>query len=157
MKGVNWGRIVARVLSIVLVLNALESLRPLFELFQINSEGSAADWEIGGFYLVEPSVQIALAVILWFGAARFAPQSVDAQEDPKRAKAVVTIVIAAVGAYFFFWQGFSVSGQILRVVSESADLQGHAGRPMFLVPLGGMILAALIVFRSKPIATWIMR
>lgn len=155
MKGVNWGRTLARVLSILLVLRASAVMVYAFGLYLREPElyREIVDIRMTSIGLVV--VYLVLALLLWLRADRFSPSSEESVEEHRDSVAIVTVLIAAVGAYFFFQQGNMALAQGLSYVFDTTDSRRQAQMPDFAFNLFASAVCATVVFKSKSLANWI--
>ncbi len=157
MKGANWGRIVARVLSVVLVMKVVAFLAST-----VPNSPWDVDLSLGGSeYLIYMAIElvglVALAMLLWFGCDRFSPSKEDLTTENKDSLAFTTVAIAAIGTYFFLQQGGSALAGGLDYAFEQDIYKWVPKRPAFAFHLAAVALSAVLVIKSKAFAAWIAK
>lgn len=157
MKGTDWGRIGARVLSVVLVMKSL-SLISSFVPNYLNYREQLK--EFGGYPLTEivlAGLLLVLAVLLWIFSDRFSPNKEDEPDEPKDVLTVATVFVAAIGAYFFFWQGNLALTEGLYKAWDQDAFKWEMKQPSFAFHIVTMAISVAIVLKSKALAAWMAR
>ena len=163
MKGTDWGRIVARVMSVVLVLKSLTLASSTLSYYLESREyfilapREYSD-EIPAYLYPEIGLAVlllVLATLFWKFSDRFSPIKDGESEEPKDSLTVATVFVAAMGAYFFFWQG----GLALEEGPfKSFDyFSWEMKKPSFVFHIVTTALSVAIVLKSKALAAWMAK
>ena len=157
MKGVNWGRIVARVLSVVLVMKTVSLLASTMPNMLLRGELLGQDPGIFDLVTITSIVFIALAILLWFGCDRFSPSSEESSTATRDGITFTTVAVAAIGTYFFLLQGERVLTYGLASVYNESRFPWQASQPALVFHLVSTALSAVLVIKSKALAAWIAK
>lgn len=157
MKGTDWGRIVARVLSIVLVMRALSLAATILPLYLDSRKYRDEFDSYLTIQIVFVVVILLLAVIAWVFSHKFSPSKSEETEEPKDIGAAATVLIATVGMFFAYSQGgLALSEGLIKPFDVDA-FKWEMQQPSFAFHMVTTALSVAIVVKSKAIATWMAK
>jgi hypothetical protein len=148
MRSKDWGKLVARLVSLVLVFDAIDGWIVVVGLLQ----GHSDVWT-RPLYLGPPIANTLLALLLYVFASKFAPGDLadDSPEDGPRF--VAATVVAAFSAYLLLMYSYSLVAAI-----TNPPQPFDTTRPLNIT-FNAIVCALCIALaiRSRQVAEWVAR
>ena len=157
MEGVNWGRIVSRVLAVVIVMRTVRLLASTLPNLQLTRDVWSGRSDFLMLLVIEIVGMATLATLLWFGCDRFSPDKEESSTETKDGHAFATVAVAAIGTYFFLLQGASALEGVLGYAFEQDRYKWVPLQPAFIFHLVTAALFAVLVLKSKALAARIAK
>ena len=157
MKGVNWGRILLRLLLFLVVMNSLTVMANFLGLYFINGKSLLGLESYLTSSLARAMLYIPAAGLFWLLSGRFMPIRKDGGDETWDSRSFATFAVTTIGAYSFFQEG---AATVYKTIPNGfSDLDWFLGRTL---PRSGLhlvttSLAVLIVTKSKSLASWIAK
>jgi predicted Na+-dependent transporter len=150
LKPSDWGKLIARVLAIMLALDVAQGLPDVWgSLF-----GEYA-LEAGWLSNVVPTVVMLIAAVLvWIFADRFAPASEDGQESG--VAFVGAVVVATVAVHTLLTYGFSLVEE-LALRANPEELSYSPSDVTLVYYIVACTACVAVLCNARKVATWIAR
>ncbi len=152
MKNTDWGKLVARLLAVMLTLEVVQSVSTNWSVFSDPVELTYS-WIPS---LVYPLLTLAVAVCAWVFADRFAPGGDRAEVEKVGVGFAGAAVVASVAGYVFI--GF-VYSFLEGLIKKSTTVPPAIPPSMLgiLFDLAVCLAAAVILANSRKVAEWAAR
>jgi hypothetical protein len=147
MRGFDWGKLVARLLAVLLAVDALSS--------------AAYAWVQGGdldkyawLDRLTPLIPIVAAGLLWVFAGRFVGRGLEDSDDGD-AERPASVLVASVASYFALHYGYAT---VSAFANQGRDAAGQLVSQLGIwFDLAVCIALVVVVWNARRVAAWVAR
>ena len=150
MKGTNWGRIVARLTAILIFTRAIDYTYQVFQRYAIDQEYAlpeSPNIEATQFFVA--AALLAMAILLWVFADKFAPTSPDENQEVAEPDKLIIAFVAAFGAFIFLRY---INYTFHSVISQAFEENGVLQKVLSASVIYGAVLTILVFLWSCSLA-----